>query len=297
MPSLSKNTTLQPQFSLLLSFQNLATVRQSSVFIKITGVFPLLSYSFSNATRSLDNSRPDVTLTPFLALLHARTSSSTVFNPWRDTDSLNDSSPTAPQQRLSHLTRYLEERLNRARWILIAEAPGYQGAKFSGCAMTSERRLLEDTGIMPPKSGNPAPTHRFFSGDKFRTSRTLLSNGRQNPAGALEPTATMVWNTMLGLGHSHDFVLWNAFAWHPHHPLNPLTNRTPTDTELESGKDTLKAFLSLFPQGHLIAIGRKSQATLASLGISAHPVRHPANGGGSLFHQQMRGLLAASANP
>ena len=295
MPSLSKNTTLQPQFSLLLSFQNLATVRQSSVFIKITGVFPC--YHILSVTQPVPSTIPDVTLTPFLALLHARTSSSTVFNPWRDTDSLNDSSPTAPQQRLSHLTRYLEERLNRARWILIAEAPGYQGAKFSGCAMTSERRLLEDTGIMPPKGGNPAPTHRFFSGDKFRTSRTLLSNGRQNPAGALEPTATMVWNTMLGLGHSHDFVLWNAFAWHPHHPLNPLTNRTPTDTELESGKDTLKAFLSLFPQGHLIAIGRKSQATLASLGISAHPVRHPANGGGSLFHQQMRGLLAASANP
>jgi len=229
-----------------------------------------------------------VTPTHFLSLLHARTSSSTVFNPWRDTDPLNDASPLAPQQRLSHLTRYLEERLNRAHWILIAEAPGYQGAKFSGCAMTSERRLLEDTG---------ATTQRFFSGNKFRTSGTLLSNGRPNPAGALEPTATMVWNTMLELGHSHDFVLWNAFAWHPHHPLSPLTNRTPTDPELESGKDTLKAFLTLFPQGRLVAIGRKSQATLASLGISAHPVRHPANGGGRLFHQQMRELLAASANP
>jgi hypothetical protein len=265
-------------------------VRQSSLARGIIDAFTC-QLLFS-ATCSLNHSRPDVTLTPFLDLLHARISSSTVFNPWRDTDPLNDASPAAPQHRLSHLTRYLEERRNRAHWILIAEAPGYQGAKFSGCAMTSERRLLEDAG-----SQNAAPTQRFFSGKKFRTSGTLLSNGRQNPAGALEPTATMVWNTMLGLGHSHDFVLWNAFAWHPHHPLSPLTNRTPTDAELESGKETLRAFLALFPQGHLVAIGRKSQATLASLGISAHPVRHPANGGGRLFHQQMRELLAASANP
>ncbi|MDA8416082.1 MAG: uracil-DNA glycosylase [Betaproteobacteria bacterium] len=209
-----------------------------------------------------------------------------VFNPWRDRDPLNDDNEDAPTRRRNHLTHYLEERLGRARVLLVGEAPGYQGAKFSGCAMTSERRLLE-----------AGPDNPFFSGVKQRTSRIRLSNGKPNPHGVLEPTASIVWPTLLGLTHSHDFVLWNTFAWHPHRPHQPLSNRTPSDTELRNGQSVLQHFLSLYPNAHVIAVGRKSEGILAQLGVSAHAVRHPAHGGATLFRQQLAAWWSANANP
>ncbi len=209
-----------------------------------------------------------------------------VFNPWRDHDPDNDLGPDAPTRRASHLSRYLNERLDHARILLIGEAPGYQGAKFSGCAMTSERRLLE-SGV-----GGP-----FFAGIKHRTSQTTFSNGKQNLLGALEPTASIVWPALLQACSSHAFVLWNAFAWHPHQPNEPLSNRTPSDHEMQLGRDVLQHFLNLYPAAQVIAVGRKSATTLASLGIAATPVRHPANGGAPLFRQQISAWFAANANP
>lgn len=227
-----------------------------------------------------------MTISAFIHQLMRHPAQAHVFNPWRDHDPLNDDDVAAPDWRRHHLQRYLEEREGRAKVLLIGEAPGYQGAKFSGCAMTSERRLLE-----------AAPDNPFFSGIKRRTSRTQLSNGKRNPHGALEPTASIVWPALLALGHSHDFVLWNAFAWHPHQPNQPLSNRTPSEGELFSGQAILQHFLSLYPQAQLIAVGRKSEATLAALGVPAHAVRHPANGGATLFRQQLSVWWAANAKP
>ena len=45
--------------------------------------------------------------------------------------------PEAPAIRREQLRRYLDERIGHARLLLVAEAAGYQGAKFSGIAMTS----------------------------------------------------------------------------------------------------------------------------------------------------------------
>ncbi len=217
----------------------------------------------------------------FLEAVHARPSTDAVFNPWRDTDPLNDASARSPEHRLSHLMRYMTERLHSAKLLLVAEAIGHQGGKFSGCAMTSERGLLSSGQI-----GSP-----FFEGEKFRTSKTVLSSGKPNPLGSIEPTASIVWNTMLSLCSSHDFVLWNSFAWHPHHRENPLTNRTPNDSEIESGLVTLEAFLATFPGRRVVAIGRKCETAMAALGVQAIGVRHPANGGAVKFREGMATLI------
>lgn len=145
-------------------------------------------------------------LTQFLSNVHARASTPDVFNPWRDYDPLNDLETKSPEHRLDHLTRYMTERLDSAKLLLVAEAPGYLGAKRSGLAMTSERRLLESEILHLDKP--------YFSGKKYRTSRAVLPSGKLNPDGCLEPTATIVWSRMLGLMDSHDFVLWNSFAWY-----------------------------------------------------------------------------------
>jgi hypothetical protein len=222
-----------------------------------------------------------MSLAKFLQLVHARPSTDNVFNPWRDTDPLNDLSVQSPAHRLSHLTRYMTERLDTAKLLVIAEAVGFQSGKYSGCAMTSERNLLASGTI----------GSQFFNGEKYRTSKPVLSNGKNNPEGLIEPTSSVVWKTMMGLCSSHDFVLWNSFAWHPHKLGEPLTNRTPTDDELNSGLETLNAFLSVFPDRKIVAVGRKCEIALAALGVPSIAVRHPANGGATKFKDGMTAIL------
>ena len=78
----------------------------------------------------------------FVGLLQEYHSNGPVANPWADWDCDFDTDERAPHHRSNHLCAYLNERLESAKALLIAEAPGYQGARFSGIAMTCERTLL-----------------------------------------------------------------------------------------------------------------------------------------------------------
>ena len=66
-----------------------------------------------------------------------------VFNPWSEYDVSCDISPDAPAIRCQQLREYLAPRLTRARIVLIAEAAGYQGCRFTGIPITCERMLLD----------------------------------------------------------------------------------------------------------------------------------------------------------
>ena len=200
-----------------------------------------------------------------------------VFNPWHDHDRQNDIGPEAPAIRRENLRRYLGERVGHARLLLVAEAAGYQGAKFSGIAMTSERQLAAASLL-----GSD-----YFEGDKRRTSREFV-----RPAGFTEPTASIVWGKMLEAGlEGRQWVNWNAFAWHPQGPT-ALSNRTPTPEEFRAGLPALKSFLALFPGVPVVAVGEKSRAVLEELGVAVvAAVRHPANGGATKFREGISGVL------
>jgi len=209
-----------------------------------------------------------------------------VFNPWRDIDPVHDIGAESPMTRAEQLHRYLTERVGRARFILCAEALGYQGGHFSGIAMTSERILL---GHQVTKGVLPADV---FSGLARRTSRVTL----KTPAnGANEPTATVVWGALKMAGiDTRDVVLWNAFAPHPMEgPDAWLTNRKPTPTELRLGKPLLEQFLAMFPNAKTIAVGDVSKGVLGGLGVTmAGTVCHPAYGGATKFRQGVVELLS-----
>jgi len=104
----------------------------------------------------------------FLESVMLRPSTETVFNPWNDYDPQNDLDVDAPRYRKYHLTKYMEERMHSAKMLLIAEAPGYQGAKMSGLAMTSERDLLRTNNELPMTEP------KYFAGEKYRTSKVKL---------------------------------------------------------------------------------------------------------------------------
>lgn len=58
-----------------------------------------------------------------------------LFNPWWERCP-KDSANNGPGHRLARLEAHLD---CEARWILVGEAPGYQGCRYSGIAFTSER--------------------------------------------------------------------------------------------------------------------------------------------------------------
>lgn len=98
--------------------------------------------------------------------------------------------------RRERLRRYLEER-STASILLVGEAAGYNGARVSGIAFTSERQL---TGTGPA-----------------------------------EISATIVHRTLAALGIADDVLLWNLVPTHPHRPGVPFSNRRPTAAEIAAG--------------------------------------------------------------
>lgn len=214
----------------------------------------------------------------FIGLLK-KSPSFAVFNPWWQVDKQNDIGRNAPQIRRDQLRVYLCERLGRARLAVIGEALGYRGGHFSGIPMTSERILLgkkKDDGIM---------SRLIFSSS---TPRRTSKSGKCAD-GFSEPTATIVWSTLLKLGLSPEqFVLWNAFPWHSFDPRRGmLSNRTPNKKEGAAGLCVLKAFLDLFPCDEIVALGKVAATQLEQLHANVHRVRHPASGGARLFRQQI----------
>lgn len=220
-----------------------------------------------------------MTVKDFIASL--KRTPSGMFNPWFHQDLKNDLSADAPVVRRKQLEAYLNERVDKARYLFIAEALGYQGGHFTGIAMTSERILLghqQDKYAIEPR-------HVFRGIEPQRTSRSEV-----NRLGLSEPTATIMWGALIDLGiDPYETVLWNSVPWHPYQKTKGLlSNRTPLRHELSAGLRHLQNFIRLFRGSKVIAVGRKCEESLAELGIEHTGVRHPANGGAPKFREQLK---------
>lgn len=206
-----------------------------------------------------------------------------VFNPWYDWDTVNDISETSHLIRKNQLKQYLAERIGVSKYLLCAEALGYQGGHFTGIAMTSERILgggQTAKGILP---------EHVFTGLEFeRTSRDDVK-----PGGFSEPTATIVWGKVIEMGLDPlQFIHWNAYPWHPYQPAKGLlSNRTPSDDEFQKGKHILTNLIDISGVDTIIAVGEKAFKTLIELGIECQKVRHPANGGAGKFRDQLEHIV------
>ncbi len=213
----------------------------------------------------------------FLRLLKGSPSHA-VFNPWWEVDEQNDIGRNAPAIRRRQLRAYLQKRVGKANVAVIGEAVGYRGGHFSGIPMTSERLLLGRNEEFQLKPGD------FFGINPRRTSKP-----EKYPDGFSEPTATIVWGTLLRLGMKPEqFVLWNAFPWHSFDSRRGmLSNRMPNKSERAAGLPVLKAFLELFSRDQVVALGKIAAAQLEELNVDAHCIRHPASGGARLFRQQI----------
>ena len=171
-----------------------------------------------------------------------------------------------PALRRANATAYLDARAGRAPLLLVGEAMGYAGGRFSGIAFTAERTLLA--------WGAP------YEATSLR------------PEGWAEQSGTIVHGALTTLGIADDAVLWNVVPAHPHRPGEPLSNRTPALAELRAGAEVLGELIERLAPRATIAVGRSAERALGELGLPCHgSVRHPANGGATAFRGGLTALV------
>lgn len=175
--------------------------------------------------------------------------------------------PDAPAVRLRNLIQFLTA-FSSVRFILLAEAAGYRGCRFSGIPMTAEVNIVGPDRV--PWAQNQT-FHRSSGRDQLWR----------------ESSATILWET---LGERTDCLIWNTFPWHPMGKRGPLSNRTPRRAEVEAGIEVLELILERYSQARPVAVGRVAERTLQALGYSPVYVRHPAHGGKPQFVAGIRSL-------
>lgn len=176
--------------------------------------------------------------------------------------------------RRRNLALYLNQLAERRPTVLlVGEAPGFRGMRITGVPFTNAvilRQGVEHFGLFGSAHGYEVP-------DEY-------------PVVAAEPTATVMWRTLVEL----DFlpVLWSAYPLHPHRPGDPLSNRTPSTTEAAEWSWSWMALNDLFAIRTVIAVGNVAHNSIARSGLSVPRVRHPAHGGRDKFTRGLQELLA-----
>ena len=184
-----------------------------------------------------------------------------------------DASRRDNEIRRRNLARYFEQLAERRpATLLVGEAPGYRGMAITGVPFTNTvllQRGIPEFGLLGTANGYEIP---------------------DAPGVAAEPTATVMWRTLVELDVLP--VLWSAFPLHPHRPGNPGSNRTPTATETSEWAWSWQALMEVFPIRSVVAVGNIAHAALARSGWSVPRVRHPAHGGREEFRRGLEALLA-----
>ena len=179
-----------------------------------------------------------------------------LFNPYRDRDPQLDLLD-APAIRRANLRNFLESLPAPPTVLLVGEAPGWHGCRFSGVPFTSESQLT--TGYLP------------FSGK---------ISAREDAPHA-EASATVFWKVLQP--YHPRFFVWSSLPFHPHRPGEPLSNRTPSRQELRSFLPVLTGMLKLLSPKLILTVGRQAEQALEWLNVPALAVRHPSHGGAAPF--------------
>jgi len=187
-----------------------------------------------------------------------------LFNPYSDTHELWDR-PDAPSIRRDNLKRYLEDHAGGVDILLVAEAPGPWGCRFSGVPITSEAQLV-DPGF--PGTGRQS-THR------------------EQPFS--EYSASIYWR-ILAPYFSHIFT-WNTVPMHPYHPGKPDSIRAPRQSEINQFLPVLEAVINWAAPRRILAVGRKAENALGRIGAPAQYVRHPSQGGANIFETDVLNVV------
>lgn len=183
-------------------------------------------------------------------------SSESLLNPYSYSHPSTDL-PNAAATRQRNLLNYLNHFEAKPRYLIVGEAPGPWGCRFSGVPFTSERQFAH--GELP------------FTGE---------STSIHNPPVA-ERSATIFWETLKP--HHQRFLVWNSIPLLPHKPGEPQHLRPPKMSEIREYLFILAFILAQLQPETVMAIGRRAEKALSFLQQPCTYVRHPSHGGKSEF--------------
>jgi len=196
----------------------------------------------------------------------------TLFNQYRDFSPAVDV-PNAAAIRLANLRSYMEKACELATILVVGEAAGPWGARFSGVPFVGERQLLDPSfPINGERSSRPDPIRKMRLAPPFTSS-----------------SAKIFWEVLLPCHHR--FVVWDAFPLHPHELGDALTVRNPSREEVSQFGEVLRLIEAYIQPSHIVAVGRHAFEELEVLGESPVYVRHPSMGGKAKFAAGMQGIF------
>jgi uracil-DNA glycosylase len=198
------------------------------------------------------------------AMLTSVKSSASVFNQYLDCNPAVDR-PEAARIRRENLHDYLRSAANIGCVLVVGEAAGPWGTRFSGVPFTGERQLLD--------SSFP------YRGRQSSLSSPLIKLERTPPF--ISSSSATFWNVMLI--YSHRILAWDMFPLHPHKIANALSVRTPTSKEIGQFAQSIELLMSYAQPKKVLAIGMKSYGQLQGMDLKSIYIRHPANGGNIKF--------------
>lgn len=206
------------------------------------------------------------------AILTATPSTNTIFNQYRDRNDQVDV-PDAPTIRTENLRRYMAEATETASILIVGEAAGPWGCRFSGVPFTGEKQLLDPSF---PLGGE-------------RSSRTIPACPTKVVPPFISRSAEAFWDVMLP--YHGRFLVWDAFPLHSHEPDDFLTVRNPTRNEVSQFGEALRLIKAYMKPDHIVAVGKKAFEELHGIGETSVYVRHPSRGGKAEFTAGMEALF------
>lgn len=180
------------------------------------------------------------------------------FNPYNTANASLDRSD-ADRIRRQNLQAYLQAFSRPPRVLLVGEAPGWRGARFSGVPFTSEAQLIN--GSLPLRGAQSSSAPHPYT----------------------ETSASTTWDKLIACDLYPAAFIWNAFPLHPHKPGIPTTNRKPTQHECRQFRPLLEELIHLLKPRTIVAVGRSAEDVLSDSKIESVYVRHPSHGGGPAF--------------
>lgn len=208
------------------------------------------------------------------------------FNPYQDCLAELDLFQ-AQHLRRENLYKYLDHFKMTPTVLILGEAPGWRGCRFSGVPFTSEAQLT--SGELP------------FTGKRTSLLRAMGemacdadSRAPASVEGYREASASIFWRTLAA--YSQQFLVWNVFPFHPHQPGKLRSNRKPGVKETDLTLPYLLLLVEKLKPARILAVGKFAQDTLNRMAVPYQAIRHPSHGGARLFMTQVMEIFEESSS-
>lgn len=204
----------------------------------------------------------------FVEKLMKRKVGSGVFNQYREVCPIHDrdDAPKIRVQNLRTLLNIYQEISPSTLWVF--EAPSHAGARRSGAPFINEGMFNEMPMILHEKCVMQKAT--------VSDAKTAL-------------TTKIAWKTASQFKSKP--MIWEAFPFHPFDKKDGISNRRPTNSEIQNHGDFLQYIISMFDFSQILAVGRVAESALEILGLQSTYIRHPAQGGAREFNEQIEKLM------